>query len=183
MAEVFLIRDPLHEYAERFISLIYRTYGYRAVCFFTNPKLRTYLARQYPTLQSEAVLSSHDVSVDDLRAFAARVGAEHTVRGVIPYGEECVLPAAELTDALGLSWNQAAVLRRFRDKFALKEHIRRTDPPLRMNASWRVLRPHDVCRHGAARFERYVIKPNAGYGNRDIGIFDETTICGACGRR
>jgi hypothetical protein len=175
MSAVFLIRDPLHEYADRLITLIHRQHGYRAVCFFTDKKLRSYLARNHPVLTSDAVLASHDISRDDMRGFARRIRAEHEVAGVVPYSEECVSPAAELDHALGLRWNDSGVVRRFRDKFAMKEHIRRVDPSLRMNASLRVYRAHDVFHAGAARFDRYVIKPNDGFGNRNIGFFTATT--------
>src|SRR5262245_20532875 len=175
MSDVFLIKDPLHEYAARFISLIHGKYGYRAICFFSDRKRRAYFSRKFPVLATPAVLASEDVDLDELSAFAARVGSAHHVVGVIPYSEDCVLAAAQLEHALQLGWNDSAVIARFRDKFALKNHIRRTEPSLRMNASSRVYMPDDVFRGGVARFGRYVIKPNGGFGNRDIGIFDAAT--------
>jgi heptaprenyl diphosphate synthase len=66
-------------------------------------------------------------------------------------------------------------MRRFRDKFALKEHLRSTRPDLRMNRSFRVASVADVFSPPARALERFVLKPNDGFGNRDIGVFAAAT--------
>jgi heptaprenyl diphosphate synthase len=175
MSRAILIQDPHHDYAARFIDQIHRKYGYRAVCFFTDRKRRAYERGAYPILESDAVEAHYEVQGSDLGAFAERVASAHDIAGVIPYNEECVLPAAELSDALGLGWNALDVIRRFRDKFAMKEHLRRVDPGMRMNASWRVKSVDDVFASGEAPFARYVVKPNSGFGNRQVGFFDVTS--------
>jgi hypothetical protein len=173
--KAFLICDPYHDYATRFIELVHSKFGYRAICLFTDRKRRTYEGRAYPIIHSDAVAGIYDVEPGDLGALARRMSAGYDVVGVIPYNEECVLSAAEIDAALGIGWNKPEVIRRFRDKFALKAHLRLRDPSLRINEAQLVRGVSDVLAH-ARRFERYVLKPNAGFGNRSIGFFDARSV-------
>jgi biotin carboxylase len=172
----YLIQDPHHEYAARFIEHLYRSCGYRAVCFYTDRRERLFHRHDYPVLRSECIAASYDVSVRDLSRFASHIAANHGVAAVLPFNEPTVAPAVELARLLGLGWAQPDVMRRFHDKFGLKEYIRSTHPDVRMNASRRVAGLADVL---AARreppYRRFVLKPNNGFGNRAIGSFDETT--------
>jgi hypothetical protein len=172
----YLIQDPHHEYAARFIEYLYKTLGYRAVCFYTDRRERLFHQPDYPVLRSECIAASYDVSSRDLSKFAAHVAAAHNIAAVLPFNEPTVAPAVELARLLGLGWAQPDVMRRFHDKFALKNYIRSTHPEVRMNASRRAGSLADVLqarRHPAYR--RFVLKPNNGFGNRSIGLFDETT--------
>jgi hypothetical protein len=172
----YLIQDPHHEYAARFIEHLYRAHGYRAVCFYTDRRERLFHQPDYPVLRSECVAASYDVSVRALSAFASHIAAAHSVAAVLPFNEPTVAPAVELARLLDLRWAQPDVMRRFHDKFTLKEYIRGTDARIRMNASRRVAGLADVL---AARrepvYRRFVLKPNNGFGNRAIGLFDEST--------
>jgi hypothetical protein len=172
----YLIQDPHHEYAARFIEHLYKTFGYRAVCFYTDRRERLFHQPDYPVLRSECVAASYDVSARDLSRFSAHVASAHSIAAVIPFNEPTVAPAVELARLLGLGWAQPDVMRRFHDKFALKDYIRINHPEVRMNASQRA---ESVAHVLAARrdpaYRRFVLKPNNGFGNRSIGLFDETT--------
>lgn len=172
----FLIQDPCHEYAERFIERIYGRFGLRAICFYTNRRERLRRARQFPLLESELVTASYDVSRSDLVRFAAHLREHHRVAAVVPVNEPAVLPATELGELLALSWAQPVVMRRVCDKLAFKRYLREQHPQIRINASRSVQTGRDV---RAARrepaYRRFVIKPNSGFGNRSIGVFDEST--------
>lgn len=172
----YLIQDPHHEYAARFIEHLYRTYGYRAVCFYTDRRERFFYQPDYRVLRSECIAASYDVSARDLSRFSAHVASAHSIAAVIPFNEPTVAPAVELARLLGLGWAQPDVMRRFHDKFALKDYIRANHPDVRMNASRRAESVADVL---AARrdpaYRRFVLKPNNGFGNRSIGLFDQTT--------
>jgi hypothetical protein len=172
----YLIQDPHHEYAARFIEHLYETFGYRAVCFYTDRRERLFHQPDYPVLRSECVAASYDISARDLARFSAHVASAHSITAVIPFNEPTVGPAVELARLLGLGWAQPDVMRRFHDKFALKDYIRANHPDVRMNASRRAESVADVL---AARrdpaYRRFVLKPNNGFGNRSIGLFDETT--------
>jgi biotin carboxylase len=172
----YLIQDPYHAYAARFIEHFHRKYGYRAICFYTDRRERLRHEPHFPVLRSECVAASYDIGTSGLARFAAHVAAHHDVVAALPFNEPAVLPAAELARHLGLSWAQPEVMRRFQDKFALKEHLRRVNPEIPMNASQRVETVADVQaarRHPA--YQRFVLKPNEGFGNRSIGMFDAAT--------
>ncbi len=172
----FLIQDPYHEYAARFIEQIYRRFGLRAICFYTNRRERLRRARQFPLLQSDLVAASYDVSRPDLARFAAYLREHHRVAAVVPVNEPAVLPATELGELLALSWAQPLEMRRVCDKLAFKRYLREQHPHIRINASRSVQTGRDVRsarREGAYR--RFVIKPNSGFGNRAVGLFDEST--------
>ena len=72
-----------------------------------------------------------------------------------------------MSNALGLDWNSLEVMRRFRDKFALKQFLRASRPDVRVNRSILVRSAAGVLTAGAGAFARFVLKPNDGYGNRD----------------
>src|SRR5579862_8817680 len=174
--ESFLIQDPCHEYAAHFIEQIHRRFGMRAICFYTDRRDRLRRARQFPVLESELVTASYEVSRSDLVRFVAHLREHHRVVGVVPANEPAVLPATELGELLGLSWAQPIAMRRVCDKFAFKRHLREQHPQIRINASRLVQTSRDVrvARHEPA-YRRFVIKPNGGFGNRAVGLFDENT--------
>jgi hypothetical protein len=172
----FLIQDPYHEYALRLIERIYSRFGLRAICFFTNPRERRRRAREFPLLESGLVAASYDVSRSDLVRFAAHLREHHRVAAVVPVNEPAVLPATELGELLALPWAQPVAMRRVCDKLAFKRYLREQHPHIRINASRAVETGRDVRiarREGAYR--RFVIKPNGGFGNRAVGMFDEST--------
>jgi len=97
------------------------------------------------------------------------------VAGVLPHIEYRVAEAITLAEALGVLWADAADLRRFRDKAALKEHLRAVPGGPRINASTLVgsrAEVRDVLGSGA--YDRFVLKPNDGMNNNRIGFFDRT---------
>jgi hypothetical protein len=170
-----LFQDPCHPYAVHLIELLHRRHGHRAVCFFTDRKMRVREASAYPTLRSPLVEAVYDVSIDALGPFAERLRRRHDIVGVVPFAEPTVLAAAELAERLDLGWNDVETIRRFRDKHALKEHLRAHYPQIRVNSSRLVRGLEDVLPSGKPVFARYVVKPNDGWGNRDIAYFDEST--------
>jgi len=174
--QCFLIQDPYHEYAVRFIEQIYRRFGLRAICFYTNRRERLRRARQFPLLESALVAACYDVSRSDLVRFAAHLRGHHSVAAVVPVNEPAVLPATELGELLALSWAQPEAMRRVCDKVAFKRYLREQHPHIRINASRSVQSGRDVrvARREPA-YRRFVIKPNSGFGNRAVGVFDESS--------
>jgi hypothetical protein len=170
-----LVQDPLHPYAVHLMELVFRRYGHRSVCFFTDGASRAQHERAYPTLRTELVEANYHVSLDELPRFAESVRRRHGVVGVLPFNEQTVLASAQLADALGLGWNRLETMLRFRDKYAMKQFLRERHPHMRVNGSRRVEGIEDVLPGGAPRYERYVIKPNDGWGNRDVAVFDAAT--------
>lgn len=63
-----------------------------------------------------------------------------------------------------------------RDKFALKHHLRQAQPSLDVGFSRLLARhPGGAIPLGAELPERYVLKPNNGFGNRGVGCFTRST--------
>jgi hypothetical protein len=169
----YLIQDPYHEYGMRFVEQIYRQYGHRAIVFYTNRRERLAQGSNAPKLRSECVAAAYNVPAGTMPRFVDALRAHPNIIGVIPFNETSLLPAAELASRLGLSWSPPDVIRRFRDKFLLKDHLRKTAPAVRINASQMVLTTADVLAlRRQEPYRRFILKPNDGFGNRRIGLFD-----------
>lgn len=180
-APQYLIQDPYHDYAGRFMDLLHRRYGWRAVCMYTDPTALRMNASRFPQLRSpQLVAASYRVTDGGLPGFVDQLRSAHDIRAVVPHYEPSVLPAAHLAAALGLSWAQPDVLWRFRDKLALKAHLSTVDPGLRVNLGRLVSSPAEAAEVAQVmRMKRFVLKPNDGFGNVSIGVFDagdDTTV-------
>ena len=81
----YLIQDPHHEYAVRFIEQIHRNYGHRAICFYTDRRERLRQQARFPQLRSNAVAAAYVVEPERLDSFGELVRAQHDVIAVIPF--------------------------------------------------------------------------------------------------
>ena len=174
--KTYLIQDPYDDDAVQFIRTIFGYFGLRPVCFYTNPKDRFYGEARYPILKGDKIEARYDVDLGNLDAFVQQVSASYDVLGIIPYREDTVEVAAELCGLFDFGWNDRATLARFRDKNALKTYIREQDSSVRVPACRLVRTEADV--HAAPLPSRFVIKPNNGFGNRHIGVFDAASLGG-----
>jgi hypothetical protein len=176
----FLIQDPYDLDAQLFIGAMFRHFGMRPVCFYTDPKARFYGERMFPVLRSCGIERAYDVSLDDLAAFAQQVSEEYDVAAVVPYREDTVEVAAELCRHLDLGWNPADVVARFRDKHALKAYLRQHPLDVRVPRSRRVGSADELDADDLP--ERFVLKPNNGYGNRHVSIVHRDSLDAAKAR-
>ena len=165
----YLIHEPYDPDAIRMIRTIFTYFGLRPICLHGDPKARFYGERAYPVLRTSLVEASYDADPDDLADLVDRVSVDYDIVGVVPWNERFVGPSAELCGLLGLGWNDADVLARFRDKNALKDHVRAVAPDVRV-PEHRLVRSVADLESGPIP-DRFVLKPNDGYGNRDIGMF------------
>ncbi|GAC1543064.1 MAG: hypothetical protein NVS2B9_10190 [Myxococcales bacterium] len=167
----FLVQDPFHEYAARFIRLLRERYGHRAIAFYTvSAKERFYRRRE--GLPESAFAASYEVDPGDLDNFAAYVRVRHPdLKAILPYSEETLELTASLQDRLGLRWNDGATLARFRQKAALKEHIRYAAPSVRLNFSCKVSSAAQVFALGPSLPPKFVLKPDSGFGSRGVAFF------------
>ena len=176
MTKTAILIDPYHRYAEMFIDLIHTKWGIKTVALYTD---RTQLLLQgirFPILRSEAIEASYYVDEDDILAIAPQLQALHDIVAVIPHAETYVLLASELASALGLDWAQGDTIDRFRDKFRLKSYIARQPDAPRINLMWSVTTAQDVAAALAdSDIDRFVLKPNDGFGNMNIGFFDRSS--------
>ncbi len=171
MTKHFIVVDPLHDYALRFLRVVADHFGYHPLCIYTERALQRAAARDFPELRG---LESCVVPLSGLQALGQRLRSERDIAGVIPFNEVAITPSVALLEGLGSSWNHRSVLALLRDKFALKEHLRKSRPRLDIGVSRRFT-------SDGAGFpqkdlpERFVLKPNSGYGNRAIGFFNYRT--------
>ena len=170
-----LIQNPYHNYAERFIDVFYRRYGVRAVCFYTDEAEYHLMRAQAPAIDDPRVSASYFVDETELDSFAAVLRRDHHIAAALPYYEQAVGPASRLADLLDLDWAQPEVLQRFRDKYAMKQYLRTVPDGPRINAIASVRTIDDIqAAITTGQFSRFVLKPNNGGGNVNIGFFDDT---------
>lgn len=171
MPRHFIVVDPLHDYALRFVRVVTERFGYQPLCVYTDRVLRRMALHEFPALQGTESLV---VPARGLQELGRRLRAERDIAGVIPFNEVALPSSVALLQGLQSSWNDPQVLTLLRDKFALKEHLRQISPRLEVGLSRRIV----LDGNGFAAQdlpERFVLKPNAGYGNRSVGFFTYRT--------
>ena len=174
MPPQYVIQDPNTPYAIEMIRRMRSRFGWKAVCFYSSSRHVPTAPVWPPELsQDEFVAASYRVDSSGMSDFIDHLARHHDVRAVVPYNEVVLDHAITIAEQLRLPWVQPEIMRRFRDKHALKTHLRQQDPDLHLNFHTLVHSPSEtlavVRRESLARF---VLKPNNGYGNVDIGIFD-----------
>lgn len=169
----YLIENPNTAYAREYIRHLHRRFGARAVCFYTSPEALSVSRRRHPEMFDRELVAAHYLAPPEaFPALIAHLRSQHRIVGVIPHQETYVGRAVDLAEALGLDWVQPTMMRRFRDKLALKNHLRVTDPGLRLNFAALAHSPRaalDLARRQG--LSQFVLKPNDGYGNVNVGIF------------
>lgn len=173
---VVVLMEPYHAYSTALMQIYARRYGLRTVALYGGTAGLRRHGREYPSLRGPLVAASYLVDPARMAVAAAELGRRFRVEAVVPVFETDVEPLARLAEELGLSWAQPGVLERFRDKGALKQHLRSLPDGPRVNVSRYVDGPDDVLAalhdEGLARV---VLKPNDGWGNQQIGYFDGAT--------
>lgn len=171
----YVIQDPYGYQARRFMTVLHRDFGLRAVCFHTDPDRMRRESYWNPLLRSAATSANYVAPLDELPALADRLRQHHQIVAVIPYREPTLLPAETLAELLGLDWAQPEVVRRFRDKHLMKEHLGTVPGGPRLNRTVRVASAADVdSARASADFGKFVVKPIDGFGNTAIGFFDSS---------
>ena len=171
-----LIQDPTQWYAARFIDLYYTEYGMKTVAFFTDEADMRRAVAQFPILTTAAISASYVTDPADIGELLPVIRERHNIVAVIPYYEPALGPATRLANSLDLDWSQPAVLVRYRDKYSQKEYLRGLENGPRVNATAQVTNADDVIAAVAGgSFSRFVLKPNAGYGNHEVGFFSAST--------
>lgn len=172
MQRAFVIVDPQHEYARELIRVAHEVHGLRPVCVYLDSRAELYKREHFPELRGRHVLAHHYLDRSSAAEIAAEVRKTCEVVGIMPYFEQSLSPSRELMEAFGLDWNDGDVIRRFRDKSGLKDHLRQHHPEIALGDSRRVDSVDDVFAKPLPG--RYVIKPNDGFANRDVGFFSQT---------
>lgn len=141
---------------------------------YTDRKAQFYGERHFPILKSDLVEASYLIDTNDLEPFATAIGQQYDIRGIVPFREDKIESSARLCELLDLSWNDPTTLRRFRDKYAMRAHVERVAPTVRVPAARTITSSRQL--GDAPLPERFVVKPNDGMGNMKIGIFDQHEV-------
>ncbi len=171
MTPVYLIFDPQHDYALALIDRLKKITDAAPIFIYTDTRSEFYSRSVWPQVRNTDAAANFylDRSTED--EIVAAIAKKFSVVGVVPYYEKALLPASRLLGRLHNGWNSPEVLRRFRDKSAFKDHLRsrgiQLDPTRLVRTAAEVL--------AQPLPPKYVIKPNDGFANRDVGFFDETT--------
>src|SRR5581483_443628 len=171
LRKLFILVDPFHEYAARFADVIAERFGYRPLCIHTagRGEVRRGL-RAYPALRAHEHLFT---TRDRLPALGRELAARRELTGAIPFNEAVLGRTIDLLRAIGSAWNDDAVLSLLRDKFALKDRLRKMRPAVAVGRSLRTAQGVSMSLDGMP--ERFVLKPNGGYGNAAVGFFTRDT--------
>ena len=171
-----VVLDPYRPYATMLIERLHANHGIRTVCLHTGWRQRFRTEPSMQVLRSPAVAGHYMVPDADWLRVAQGLEKRYDIVGVLPHEEGMVAPLATLAEYLGLAWAQPEVHRALRDKFALKDLVRRADPFLRLNTfaevrsaeqALEIVREH--------KLKRFVLKPNDGSGNDNVKFFDHDT--------
>lgn len=170
MRKTYLIFEPQHEYAAAMIGYLSDAHGLKPVCVYLSSKAEVYQRRHFSNLGPEQVEASFFLDRMTPAQLAQSLQQRYEVLGVVPYSEQSLGPAAALLQHFPALWNSPDLLRLFRDKAALKATLRREHPHILLNEARLVQSAADV--FAAPLPARYVLKPNDGFANRNVGFFE-----------
>lgn len=167
----YIIVDPIGTYAER-MKLFLDQLGLPAIAVFTNRERLLAWERKWRYRLGNLIESVYVLGEGETIATLARQ-IDHGSQGggyygIVPWDEMHVLFAAELGEYLQLGWNPRHVIERCRDKFVMKEWLRRRGG-VRINASRVISSAHE-----AAAFQEevgtwpIVVKPSGGAGAMSV---------------
>ncbi len=166
----FLVQDPNPGYALELIRRIYTEFGLRPVCFYSDAKSRYYTESACQFLTHPHIEASYVVT--DFEQFARDVSERYEIAGIVTHTEMTVGPAARLCELLDIQWNPPEVIRRFRHKSDQKIQLREAG----VRVPWSALIDSPEKLRQIDLPARYVLKPNDGYANVGIGIFDRDQV-------
>lgn len=173
---VVVLQDPYRDYSERLMRIYAQRYGLRTVALYLDENGLRKHRRQHPELDGPLVQASYAADRESLDRVVEALAERYDVRAVVPVFETDVDSLGRLAELLDLSWAQPGVIDRFRDKGALKEHLRSVPDGPRINRTRVVAGADDVLAaiHDEA-WGRVVCKPNDGWGNQRIAFFGPET--------
>lgn len=169
MQKCFLIIDPQHEYGLELIRVAAEKYNLKPICLYIDSLAELHKRAYFPQLRTDLVAAHYNLDQISTADLAQELQTKYDVAGIMPYFEQSLAPFSDLLEHLPLTWNSPDVLRLFRNKSKLKDHLRQADPTIPMGASRFVQNVQEVFAEPLP--QRFVIKPNDGFANRDIGFF------------
>lgn len=167
---LYVILDPCVEYAAEMMVFVAR-HGLEPICVFTQAGLygafKGYWSDRIGVPVRDEYLMPEWPSME---ALGAQIRRDHPgeIHGIIPWDEMSTFTGALLSQAMGLDWNPPEVMRCFRNKFAMKDALRRSGG-VRINQS-RVVEDLEQVREFQEVLGKWpvVVKPTEGAGSRGV---------------
>ena len=147
------------------------------VALWTTPGSRRRYGGRYPILRSRRVCAEYASATVDPDRIVSRLRVDgFEPCAFVPFVETGVAVAGALALSAGLSWGTASDWAMFRDKYAVKSRIVQTGA-IRMNRFAKVADADSVIEElGSWDCDRFVLKPNDGFGNSRIAVFDAGVV-------
>lgn len=167
----YVIVDPVSDYAQHIIEFLCSR-GLQGIAVFSQEAYvytfhHLFVEHIGHCFDDEYLVSEHP-SVEALAECIRQEWPEPPLTGIIPWDELTINLGAHLGEALGVAWNSREVIRRFRNKWAMKSYLREHSE-VRVNRS-RVVESEEE----ALAFVRelglwpVVAKPAEGAGARSV---------------
>jgi len=168
-----VLLNPYQYYADVFIDLLYTQHGIRTIALHSDWRTRLIRQPRMPILDSPAVSAHYMVPPQGVAALVPMLRRRHDVVAVLPHDEGAVAPLVTIAQELGLPWGRQPILTTLHSKQAVKRFIATADPGVRLNQVARVSSAGVALEWAHSHeIDRFVLKPDAGSGNRGIGFFD-----------
>ena len=181
---LYVIIDPAMDYPIHMMNFLGR-HGLKAIAVFTAPaQLYPYRMMWGDTMRHLVVDEYLSTDFPSVEALAERILREHGTefQGIIPWAEMEIEFGAYLGHLLGIDWNHPDIIHRFRNKFVMKETLRRHGG-IRVNAS-QVVHSVEEMFDFQERVGSWpiVVKPSQGAGSRAVFFVDNPHELGEAGR-
>lgn len=167
---LYVIIDPAADYPVSMMEFLAQA-GRQAIAVHTDPGRLMAFKHMFEPRLGPAVVDDYLLSdFPDLETLALQIRHDWPLplEGVIPWDEYSTELGARLGELLGIRWNPAEVVHRFRNKAAMKRHLRENSD-LRVNLSMVVSSEEE-----ATEFQRslgtwpVVVKPSEGAGSKSV---------------
>ncbi len=170
-----VVINPQHEYACELIERAFNDWQLPTVAVYTSRRELLALGWQFPLLYSDRICASYLIDPSDMREVACQLAAEWDIVAVIPTTEPDVQPAADLLRGLSPNDPRADAFDAFGAKMRLRSTVLAHPDAPRVNRFWPVSTSAEIRQAlNECRSEKFVVKPDRGYGNVGVGIFDRT---------
>ena len=168
----YLLLDPIGDYAARQKTFLDRLPLDAIAIFSSKARYGAWEHKWKHSLGHRVVDTFLIDEDDDLKELCAEIDRAYPegFAGIVPWDELHTVLAAEISELLELNWNLKSVVERFRDKYVMKDHLRRVGG-VRINASAIV--------HNAQEAEAFqeqlgswpiVVKPTGGAGSMQVVV-------------
>lgn len=176
--DVYIIIDPFNAYAYELMQWAFLDFGLRAVVLIEDLYGSLYKKLYSPEIPKAWVAQSFLCERRDAAKLSEEISKNYFVKGIMPWSETTVELAIDLLKHLQCDWISHDILSRFRNKYLLKDFLRKQHPEIRMNRSWMIQNATEVRSIKGQLTSQFVIKPLDGMSNKKIGFFNEKSSVG-----